>query len=300
MAPSHHPPTRLALPALVLGSIAIGASPIFVRLSELGPLATAFHRMAWALPLLYGWMRWNDRRGGPARPPWRLRDQGLVVLAGLLFVGDLAFWHASILATSVANATFFANFSPIVVTVGAVTLLGERVGWRLAAGLVLALVGAGGLAGASLEVGASHLRGDGLGLITALFFGAYMLVVASLRRHLPAATILFWSSLVSCLGLGLLAVLAGQPLLPHSLRGLLVLIALAWISQAAGQGLIAEALGFLPAGFSSLVILIEPVTAAALGWLLLAEPLGPAQAVGGALVLAGVLLARRGGDGPPD
>src|SRR4029077_1501531 len=47
----------LALPALVLGSIAIGASPIFVRLSELGPVATAFHRMLWALPPLYLWVR---------------------------------------------------------------------------------------------------------------------------------------------------------------------------------------------------------------------------------------------------
>ena len=48
---------RFALPALVLGSIFIGASPIFVRLSELGPLATAFHRVFWALPPLYIWMR---------------------------------------------------------------------------------------------------------------------------------------------------------------------------------------------------------------------------------------------------
>ena len=47
---------RLALPALVLGAIGIAFSPIFVRLSELGPTATGFHRVFLALPLLWGWL----------------------------------------------------------------------------------------------------------------------------------------------------------------------------------------------------------------------------------------------------
>ncbi len=44
---------RLAMTALIVGGIAIGSSPIFVRLSEVGPLATGFWRLALAvLPLL--------------------------------------------------------------------------------------------------------------------------------------------------------------------------------------------------------------------------------------------------------
>jgi hypothetical protein len=52
-------PQRLALPALLAGGIAIGFSPIFVRLSELGPIATGFHRLFLALPLLRLWMQWE-------------------------------------------------------------------------------------------------------------------------------------------------------------------------------------------------------------------------------------------------
>ncbi len=60
-----------------------------------------------------------------------------------------------------------------------------------------------------------------------------------------------------------------------------------------GQGLIAYALGHLPASFSALAILIEPLTAAVLGWVWLGEALGVRQAVGGVVVLAGIAVAHR-------
>jgi drug/metabolite transporter (DMT)-like permease len=281
----------LALPALVLGSIAIGASPIFVRLSELGPVATAFHRMLWALPPLYLWMQ-IERRRRPAAA-MSTGDRLQVALCGLLFVGDLCFWHWSILRTSVANATLFANFSPIVVTIGAWAFLHERITTRFLAGMALALAGAAMLVGASLEFG-GHVMGDGLGVITALFFGTYMVAMAGLRARLPAAPVIFWSSLVTCLGLLVATLAVGESVVPKSAYGLAVVIALALVSQAAGQGLIAYSLGHLPAAFSALVILIEPLTAAILGWLLLTEPLGLLQIGGGIVVLAGILVARRG------
>ena len=65
--------------------------------------------------------------------------------------------------------------------------------------------------------------------------------------------------------------------------------------HVAGQGSIAWALGRLPAPTASVVVLVQPVVAALLGWLLFREALGPQQALGGALVLAGVLLAQAAG-----
>ncbi len=48
----------------------------------------------------------------------------------------------------------------------------------------------------------------------------------------------------------------------------------------------------LPATFSSLVIFLEAIGAAALGWLILNEALGPLQFLGGILILAGIYAAR--------
>src|SRR5436190_24337129 len=87
--------SSMALPALVLGGMAIGASPIFVRLSELGPTATAFHRMLWALPLLWLWARFDGDPPARLLQPNSRRDGRLLLTCGLLFAADLACWHLS-------------------------------------------------------------------------------------------------------------------------------------------------------------------------------------------------------------
>jgi drug/metabolite transporter (DMT)-like permease len=104
---------------------------------------------------------------------------------------------------------------------------------------------------------------------------------------------MFYSSAVSCVLLLAATLVSGETLVPRSPNGWIALFALAWISQAMGQGLIAYALGHLPASFSALAILIEPLTAAILGWVWLGEALSVLQAIGGAIVLAGIAVARR-------
>ena len=283
---------RSALIALIAGALAIAFSPIFVRLSELGPTATAFHRVALAVPVLWIWMAVECRRNPAAHRPSRWQSWTLI-LAGLFFSADLAFWHWSIKLTSVANATLFANFTPIFVTIGAYFLLGERVRPSFLVGLMLALGGAVLLMGDSLALSFDHLLGDGLGVITAVFYGGYLLVVTRLRNALSVARIMLWSGVVTAIVLLPVALLSGESIVPATPRGWLILIALAWGSHAAGQSLIAYALAHLPASFSSVALLVQPVGAALLAWILLAEPLGTLQALGGAVVLSGVMVARR-------
>jgi drug/metabolite transporter (DMT)-like permease len=282
-------PERLALPALLGGGIAIGFSPIFVRLSQLGPIATGFYRLLLALPLLWLWMRWEERVA-----PGRTRVAWLpIAVPGILFAGDILFWHWSITYTTVANATLLANLAPIIVAVGAWLYLREQVTIAFLAGMAMAMGGAALLVNTSAALGTRYVLGDLLGLVTACFFGSYVVAVARLRDRYAASTIMFHSSAVTCVLLLAATLLSGESLLPVSASGWIVLFALAWISQAMGQGFIAFALGHLPASFSALAILIEPLTAAVLGWLWLGEALGALQAVGGVIVLAGIAVARR-------
>jgi drug/metabolite transporter (DMT)-like permease len=291
--PNREPRSQaLALPALVVGGIAIGFSPIFVRLSELGPIATGFYRLFLALPLLWLWMKWEERAGKPSGGHWLP-----LAVPGVLFAGDIFFWHWSITYTTVANATLFANLAPVVVTFGAWLYLRERITVRFLVGLALAMGGAALLVSSSIALGSRYVLGDALGLITACFFGCYVIAVARLRDRYAASTIMFYSSAVTCVLLFAVTLVWGESLRPVSAHGWVALFALAWISQATGQGLIAYALGHLPASFSALVILIEPLTAAILGWVWLGEALGALQALGGIVVLAGILAAR-GASGP--
>jgi drug/metabolite transporter (DMT)-like permease len=282
------PDRRLAVrgfACLVLGAVAMGASPIFVRLTDIGPQASAFWRTALALPFLWIWARLENRPTAP-------RLSGAVWLVGLFFAGDLFFWHLSILATTVANATFLATTAPIWVALGAGLVLSEKVGARTLAGLLLCMLGGATLLGESFGFAPHRLAGDIYGLATAIFFGAYMLAVRAARRHTGAGRLAFLATAISAACLLPVALATEGNLLPQSAGGFAALLALALVSQVGGQGLLGVALGILPATFSSLVIFLEAIAAAGLAWLLLGEPLGLAQLCGGVLILLGIWIAR--------
>lgn len=286
---------RFALPALFSGAVAIAFAPIFVRLSDLGPVATAFYRIALALPVLMLWLRWDQRDDSSTqRRPASLRDYGRLSIAGLFFACDLAVWHWSITLTSVANATLLANAAPVFVTLGGWLVFGIRVTPVFLLGMFMALGGMGVLMSESLTISIEHLWGDGLGLLTAFFYAGYILSVGRLRAEFSTAAIMTWSGAVTAAVLLPMAWLSGEDLWPATPYAWGILAALAIFSHAGGQSLIAYALAHLPAAFSSVGLLLQPATAAVLAWLLLDETLSPWQGLGGVVVLCGIYLARRG------
>ncbi|HMO30959.1 DMT family transporter [Enterovirga sp.] len=278
------------LAVLALGACAMGISPIFVRLAspEVGPFASAFWRVALALPVLYGWAYAEGRRAalaGPARKP--------ALLAGAAFAGDLVFWHLSIMATSVANATFFATTAPVFVVLATWLVLRQRVARRTLGGLSLCLAGGAALVVESMNVAPGRLLGDAFGLVTATFFATYLLFMARARERGGAAQITFVSTAATAAILLVVALLFDRERFWASRAETWAALAgLAFVSQVAGQGLLAVALGRLPAVFSSLVIFLEAVFAAAAGWIVLGEALSAVQYAGGALIFLGIALAR--------
>jgi len=285
----------LALAALLIGAVAVAASAIFVRVSELGALPSAFYRPFLAIPLIWLWLKL--RPGATARVrhrPETLRDTGRLLLAGALFAGDLAFWHLSLHHTTVANATFFANAAPVFVLAADRLLFQRRIGRTFFIGTALALAGAACLAGGSLSVAPANLVGDGYGIVTAAFLACYLMAIERLRHDFSTAAIMLWTSIGTAAVLLPVAWASGDPMLADSAYGWVILFALAGVSHAAGQGLIAFALAHLPAGMAALGLLTEPVAAAILAMVILAEPITGWQTVGGAIILWGIFVARKG------
>lgn len=278
-----------ALGALLLGATCIALSPIFVRLSEAGPTATAFWRVALAVPALWALVL-AEKSPSKESGSWLL-----LLTAGLAFAGDLAFWHASITLTSVANATLLANLSSLFVTLAAWIFLRQRPSRLFLAGLGAALFGVTLLVHTSLAFSPTALLGDALGVVTAMFYAGYILAVKGLRdRGQTTLRLMAVTSTITAVILLPVALATGEQFLPATVAGWLILLGLALVSHAAGQGLIAYALAHLPAAFSSVGLLLQPVVAAMFAWLLLAEPLVALQVAGGLVVLAGIYLARRG------
>ena len=285
--------SRIALVALLVGGVAISGSPIFVRLSEVGPMATAFWRVALALLPLLIWAKATEKTVADSRPAG-LADYGLLVLPGVFLAADLAAWHLSLHMTSVANATLLANLAPIFVTLGSWALFRARVSGVFLAGLATTLAGVVVLKGGPGALGDGHLAGDAAAVVAAVFYAGYILSIGRLRSRFSTSRIMIWSTASAAVCLLPLALLLEDSFIPVALFGWAILIGLALISHAGGQALIIYALAFLAPAFSSLTLLLQPVVAAVLAWVLLSEPIGLMQALGGTVVLAGIMVARRG------
>lgn len=283
--------SRLAFLALLGGATGIGFAPILVRLTDTGPSATAFHRVLMALPLLWLWATIDRRRNPDARRPANGRDFAGLAVSGLLFAADLSIWHWSLRFTTVANSTLLANLAPLFVTFGGWLIFREGVTRQFLSGMAMAIAGGALLAGTSARLTGGHLWGDLLALLAAVFYGGYLLSVKHLRTRFTTPTIMAWSGLVSGPAFGLIGWASGDAFWPSQTQGWIALVSLALICHVGGQTLIAYGFGHLPAGFSSVSLLWQPVVAAGMAWILLHEPLTWNQGVGGVVVLAGIALA---------
>lgn len=285
--PPAPPSQAAAFVALLAGATALGVSPVFVRLADVGPFASAFWRAALALPVLYIWMRLEDR-GRKRRPGLALPG----ILAGVFFAGDLFFWHLSILNTSIANSTFLATTAPVWVILVAWLWFRDAVSLWTLAGLALCIAGGAALVGDSLQIDRTRLIGDAYGAATGVFFGLYFHAIRIGRVTHGAARLTLQSTAVTALVLLVVALLLEPRILPQSLQGWLAVIALGMLTHAGGQGLLSVALGTLPTVFSSLVIFLEAVIAALFAWIALGEALSLTQMAGGAAIMLGIWVAR--------
>jgi drug/metabolite transporter (DMT)-like permease len=282
----------LAIAALLVGAAAIAFAPIFVRLSDTSPTASAFWRVALSVIPLWSWVLVAGRNQGAAPIqglPWKA-----LVLAGLFFAGDLAVWHVSIRYTSVANSTLEANFAPLFVTLGAWLLFRQKVSRLFLIALGVTLAGGVLLVGPNFGGNDKALLGDALGVLTAVFYASYFLALKSATGTASTARIMAVNTSVAALALLPYALLTADTFLPQSLNGWLVLAGLALIPHVAGQSLIAFGFAHLPASFSAVSLLLQPVLAAIYAWVLLGEGMSPLQIAGGLVVLLGIYLAKRG------
>jgi len=284
---THCAMTRLFL-LLAAGAIAIGFAPIFVRLATTGPIATAFWRMALAVPVLWMFMRLQNN---PSSPLLTFRAP-LVWLAGLAFALDLAAWHFSIRLTSVTNATLLANCAVLLVPLFSWLFLRRSIRSSTIGCGLLAFLGMTLLSSPSLRTGPHRLLGDALAILTAGFYAVYLIVIAVARKRAAASSLAFASSLLSSLTLLPLVPLAGEKLLPSAAADWIWLMGLALISQVFGQTAIAHALGRIPPAQAAVGLLIQPVSAAVFAWVLFGESMSGLQLFGGALVLASITAVR--------
>lgn len=280
-------PQWLLFVALLAGNVALALGPWAVRLADTGPVSAAFWRLALALPFLVALARATGQRLGGIPG----RTLALVALGSTAFAFDLAAWHYGIGLTRLGNATLFGNAGSIVLLFWGFIIsrnLPKGMEWLA---IIFALGGSAILLGESLEISTATLIGDLFCLAAGLSYAVYLLTLQDARKAIGAWSLLVWVSVFACPVLLAMALILGEPVLPGA-AGWGPLVALAFLSQLVGQGLLVFALRHFSPLVIGLALLTQPAVAALYGYGVFGEVLGLWDIIG-MLLLGGALVVAR-------
>ncbi|HEX7052944.1 MAG TPA: DMT family transporter [Burkholderiales bacterium] len=276
------------------GTLAFSLRPILIKLSyaaaPVSPVTLIFLRMALALPFFLA-VGWWLRREEPRLAP---RDWGKIAALGLIgyyAASFLDFLGLQYVGAGVGRLILFLY--PTLVLVLSFAFLGKKPTSReltalvvTYAGIVLVLSSQGeGLQGRLFLLGAALVFGS------ALFYAVYLVAGSQLIRRVGSMRFTAYSMAIATVP----AVIQFFVLEPVSALDLPVsvwvyAIVLATVSTVLPLFLQAEALRRIGASEFALIGALGPVSVAVTSALGLDEPFTWVQALGGLLVIAGVLL----------
>ncbi|MEU5153726.1 EamA family transporter [Glycomyces sp. NPDC021274] len=298
LAPARPEAARRGLGFLTITGLAWGttgaAAELVYRAGDLGPAAVSFWRHLGGLVLLLAFTALRPKRTR-IRPNAPLRRRApLLAGVGLGMAVFQTAYFAAVDATGVAAATLLTlGTGPILTAFGSRLLLGERLG----RGGALAVAGAvSGLGVLVLGNGAGVVDPGGvaLALLSAAGYAAVTLLGRATGRRSDGEdpfTLTMWSFGIGAALLLLPAWFEGlAPSVGDPVRAFAIIGYLAVFTTALAYPLYFAGAARVRATTASVMMLIEPVTAAFLAVALLHEPLTVATAAG-AVVLLGSITA---------
>ncbi|WP_327328221.1 DMT family transporter [Streptomyces sp. NBC_01210] len=293
-------PVGRSLLYLIVAGVAWGtagaAASLVFRVSDMGPLALSFWRCAGGLVLLLGALVWRARQatadGAPGSPAEPRRRRLLRILAtGIGLTVFQSAYFAAVQATGLAVGTVVTlGAGPVLIAVGARLTMGERLG----RGGVIAVTGAlVGLMVLVLGGGGGTVRpvGIALAVLSAAGYAAITLLTRWLGRDGGGDSLSTTAWAFAIGSVGLLPMAIGEGLLPHTAelgRVIWLLVYVAAVPTALAYALYFAGAAVVRAATVSVIMLLEPVSAAAIAVTALDEQLTAATVVGTLLLLAAV------------
>jgi drug/metabolite transporter (DMT)-like permease len=274
--------TRLVFGGMLLS----GIGPALVRNSPVDFAATAFWRLAIALPIAFIM----------ARHSVRLPLRSILWAAGSgFFLGlDLVLWNGAVMHTTILESTVLVMLYPLLVALGGWLILREAVTARLGIGGGIAFLGLvlmtanAGFSSAGVD-GNSRLFGDLLAIVAAFTYAGSLLISSRLcRKHEPVA-VTFWVMSFAALCALPFALFQARPY-PTTPEGWLY-IAFYGAVTLASYSLFNRGLKTVPAALAAVIGYGQPVIATLLAFLFMHETPTLIEVAGSAVIIAGLAVA---------
>lgn len=279
--------------ALVAVQLAFSGFHVVAKLVlvDVPPLAVAVVRVGTATPLLLAMAWTHDRRVPPVRLWPRLALLGTlgIFLNQVLFLFGLQ-------RTSATNAAILIAAIPVFTAAVAGILRIERPGPRRLAGIALAVAGSlAVLDPTRLRLGGPAVAGDAMILLNALCYAAFMVLQKPLLQVLPwrtviAGSFLFGGAMTAAIGLPTALRYEWSAAPAAALWGIAYV---AVIATAGAYALNTWAVRRSSPALAAAYTTLQPLGTAVLAAPLLGERLGVLDAMGCALIVAGLLLVSR-------
>lgn len=278
-----------AVITLTLGATLISFSAVFVELAAVGPITAGFYRVLFGgiflllFALARGFFRELTRK-----------SLYMALLCGVVFALDLAWWHNSIHGVGPGLATVLSNFQVFIMAAAGMLFFSERLTLRFVLAVCLAMAGLFMLVKPGwTTLGPEWRWGVYYGLLTALAYATYILLVRSLQTKKSFGAVVVNMTLISfatSLIMGVHLYLAGESFhIPDGLS-LASLAGYGFSSQMVGWILISTALPRVQVSAAGLIILLQPALAFIWDILFFARPTGALEVAGAALALTAIYL----------
>lgn len=281
----------LGIPLLAMATsiFIMSTGLVAIKATSLGGLQFSLWRLWIGVAALGLVVVWRLAARPEARPS--LSSLRWAILPGLLVAFAQPAFVVSAKLTSVTDVALLTSVTPLIVSVIAVPMLGERPGARFRLWVVVAVLGAGLVA----YGGSTGLGGDPLGMALAcsgVVCWAFYLVILKISRAHMDAIVLLWAILaIAAIGVTLFMALTGWDPGSVTTRDWLLIVYVAVIPGGVGLALMTWAYRWLPANIPPLMQRAEPVMSSAQAHWLLSEPVTALHFVGGGIAIAGVVGA---------
>jgi drug/metabolite transporter (DMT)-like permease len=275
--------------SLAAGAIMVSFSAPIVQLLTTPPTVTAFYRMLsgglilLAIVLLQGGRVWPGRRSFL-----------LACGCGLAFACDLSLWHRSIRLVGPGLATILVSVQVFYMAAFGLLFGREKVNWRLALGIPLAVIGLILIVGLGWRSGGSGYRlGIIFGLVTALCYTTYLLLLRRLQNQADGLTRMAniaTLSLISALFLGIISLTQRESFAITSLPAAGLLILYGVIGQVLAWVLMSRAIPYLRTSVTGLILLLQPALSSVWDVLFFHRNVTLVEVAGAALTLGAIYL----------
>lgn len=245
---------------LFAGAVMISFSGVWIKISHVTPIASAFYRVFLGglflviAAVIRREIKWLGSRHAVA-----------AFVCGLFFALDLVCYHYSVHFVGPGLGTILPNLQVFILAIIGALFLKERLHFKILIAMPIAFGGLYLVVGPDWKtLGPLYRLGIACGLIAALFYSLFLISLRRLQSQQRGLSIFYVLMLVSLTTAGLVApgiVLTGDTFAIPDVQTLWALVALGLFSQCLGWILITNALPNLRASFSGLVLLLQPALA---------------------------------------